>query len=466
MPKPSRSTRPRKRSSSPPKSVAPREVHPHAAGIDVGAEELFVALPPGRTENPVCTFGTFTADLQDLAAYLLKHGITSVAMESTSVFWIPVFQMLETHGLDVCLVNAQHAKNVPGRKTDVSDCQWLQYLHSVGLLNASFRPPDEICAIRTLMRHRADLVGQASTQVQLMQKSLTQMNVRLQVVLSDISGHSGLRIIQAILSGERDPATLSKLTAPRVQASRASIVKALQGDWRQEHLFTLRQARDSYEHTQNQIRACDAEITRLTKALETQCDPDSPLPPDPKRRPNGRRPSPLPPHEEGMRRELYRVLGTDVTQVDGLGVATVLTIVSEVGPNLAAFRSSGAFTNWLGLCPNPQISSGRVLKKGTRPVKCRAATAFRLAAQTLHHQDTMMGNYYRKMRARLGAPKAITAAAHKLARIYYHLVTTRQEYDVSVFAKDEERDRKRRVERLEREAAALGFTMKPIPEPA
>jgi transposase len=446
---------PRKTNPTPPL------LHPDAAGIDIGATHLFAALPPGRAEETVRVFETFTADLYELAAWLKEHRITTVAMESTGVYWLPVFQVLETCGIEVYLVNAHHAKNVPGRKSDVSDCQWLQYLHSVGLLRGSFRPPDEICALRTLMRHRSTLVGQAATHVQHMQKALTQMNLRLQHVLSDLSGQSGLAILDAMLAGERDPKRLATLRDPHVKASEETIAKALVGDWRAEHLFTLRQARESYRHCQTQIGECDAEIERLLAALRSHADltqtPSPPSKPHQSRRHKGE----IMLTQGDLRTELYRVLGTDVTQVPGLGTGHVANLVGELGADLSAFPSAGHFANWQGLCPNPQISGGRVLKRGTRDVKNRVATIFRMAAQSLHHDSSALGAYYRRMRSKLGAPKAITATAHKLARIYYHLVTTKQGYDESVFAKNEEREAKRRIERLKREATALGFVVCP-----
>jgi transposase len=456
-----RSRAARSRGARVPRKIDPtfRVVHPDAAGIDIGATELLAALPAQRSDEPIRVFETFTADLYALAAWLKEHRITTVAMESTGVYWIPVFQVLETCGIEVCLANAHHVKNVPGRKTDVSDCQWLQYLHEVGLLNASYRPPDEICAVRTLLRHRSTLVAEAATHIQHMQQALTQMNVRLQHVLSDLSGQSGLAIIDAILEGERDPAQLAKLRDPHVRASEETIQKALVGDWRAEHLFTLRQARASYRHCQSLIRECDAEIERHLAALRSRVDPNVSPPPAPK--PSQARPRRGDIHmeEADLRTELYRIVGTDLTQIPGLGTGHVTTLLTELGYDLSDFGTGGRFCMWLGLCPNPQISGGKVLKRGTRDVKNRAATVFRLAAQSLHRDDSALGRFYRRMRSKLGAPKAITATAHKLARIYYHLVTTKEAYDASIFAKQEEREVKRRVERLRKEAKALGFTV-------
>lgn len=434
----------------------PRVLHPHAAGADIGATEILAALPPGRADVTVRAFGTFTEDLYALAAWLKEHGITDVAMESTGVFWIPVFQILERCGLTVCLVNARHVKNVPGRKTDVSDCQWLQYLHSVGLLQASFRPPDEICAVRALLRHRANVVADGARYIQLMQKALTQMNLLVHHVFNDLSGVSGLAIVDALLAGERDPRVLAKLRQPGTKASVETVIQALTGDPRPEHLFTLRQARAAYRFTREQLQDCDGEIEQYLTALASQVDPtQTPLPPSPPGSgPQRKGQIKLPDHD--LRTELYRIFGTDLTQVPGLQVSNVCTLLSEVGPDLkTAFPTADQFVSWLGLCPNPQISGGQVLRRGTRQIKHRVATLFRLAAQTLHRSETALGAYYRRLRVKLDAPRAITGTAHKLARIVYHLITTRTEYDESVFARNEALHLQRRVARAERELAEL-----------
>jgi transposase len=436
-----------------------RLVHANAGGVDVGATELYAALPAERAETTVRRLSTFTEDLYELAAWFKEHGITSVAMESTGVFWIPVFQVLESCGLEVCLVNARHVKNVPGRKTDVQDCQWLQYLHSVGLLQASFRPSDEICAVRSLLRHRANLVAEGAKHIQHMQKSLNQMNLHLHHVLSDLSGLSGLNIVDALLAGERAPKVLARLREPGTKASEETMIKALTGDYRSEHLFTLKQARAAYRFCREQLEECDREIERLLRGLATAVDPEEAPPPPPatpKSKPRKGQIA-LPNHD--LRTELYRILGTDLTQVPGFQVSNVCALLAELGPDLKAFPDADHFVSWLGLCPNPQISGGKVLRRGTRHVKHRVATIFRIAAQTLHHNKSALGEFYRRQRSKLGAPKAITAAAHKLARLFYCLVTNRIEYDDSVFAKNEELHQQRRLKRLQREAAELGMAL-------
>lgn len=440
--------------------VTPRVVQPHAAGIDIGATELYVALPADRAEVTVRSFSTFTADLYELAAWLKQHRLTSVAMESTGVYWIPVFQILETCGLEVYLVNARHVKNVPGRKTDVSDCQWLQYLHSVGLLQASFRPPDAVCAVRALLRHRAGVVADGARQIQLMQKSLTQMNLHVHHVFDDLSGVSGLAIVDALLAGEREPRVLAKLRQPGTKASEATLIQALTGDPRPEHLFTLRQARAAYGFSREQLRACDREIEQYLAGLASQVDPDTNPPPPPRTPAHKARKAEIDLPEQDLRTELYRLLGTDLTQIPGLQTSSVCALLAELGADLkSAFPTDAHFASWQGLCPNPKISGGKILRHGTRQVKHRVATIFRLAAQSLHHSHTALGAFFRRLRAKLGSPKAITATAHKLARIYYHLATTRTAYDESVFARNEELHQQRRLARLRREATELGFDL-------
>lgn len=448
------------------RASTPRVLHPNAGGIDVGAETVYAALPPDRAAHPVRAFRTFTADLLELAAWLREHGVTTVAMESTGVFWIPVFQILETCGIEVYLVNARYVKNVPGRKTDVSDCQWLQYLHSVGLLQASFRPPDQCCAVRAIMRHRDNLVKEGAKHLQHMQKSLTQMNLQLHHVLSDLAGVSGLAIVDAILQGERDPAVLAQLRDPRTKAPEETLRQALIGDYRPEHLFTLRQARAAYQFVRRQLQECDQEVERGLAQLVTEVDPAVTPPPPPSASVRKARKGQVALPSTDLRTELYRIYGTDLTQTPALGSSTVCALLAELGTDLATpFGNADRFASWLALCPNPQVSGGRVLRKGTRDVKHRVATLFRVAAQSLHHSECALGQFYRRMRAKLGPAAAITATAHKLARIFFHLVTTKEAYDESSFAQQEELHAQRRLQRLKREAAALGYTLATHPEP-
>jgi transposase len=431
-------------------------MRPDAGGIDIGATEIFVAVPADRAAENVRSFPTFTQDLYALADWLEQCGVKTVAMESTGVYWIPLFQILEDRGLEVCLVNARHVKNVPGRRTDVCDCQWLQFLHSVGLLRASYRPEQEVCAIRSLLRHRESLVQMAATHVHHMQKALDQMNLQLHHVISDVTGQTGLAIVEAILAGERNPYVLAKLRNDRIKASEAVIAKSLVGDYRPEHLFTLGQSLVAYHHYGKLIDGCDREIRRCLEGFKPPHLPDA-------SEGGSQKSQSMTASPEGvLRSELNRVFGIDLTQIPGIRVGIAQTLFGEIGPDFTKFRSASAFASWMGLCPDNEISGGKVLWVGTRKVKCRAATALRMAAQSLHHSKSALGDFYRRMRAKLGAPKAITAAAHKLARIIFHLVTTGQEFNDSRFAADQLRYQKRQEAKLRAKAKALGFQLIPI----
>ena len=430
-------------------------MRPHAAGIDIGATEIFVAVPADRDAENVRSFPTFTQDLYALADWLKGCGIETVAMESTGVYWIPLFQILEDRGFEVCLVNARHVKNVPGRRTDVSDCQWLQFLHSVGLLRASYRPDQEVCAVRSLLRHRESLVQMGATHVNHMQKALDQMNLQLHHVISDITGLTGLAIVDAILSGERSPFVLAKLRHERIKASEELIAKSLVGDYRIEHLFTLRQSLAAYRSYQQLINECDREIRRSLDAFQPPQTPvGSDLQPESRKKTTSA--------DAGLRTELKRVFGVDLTKIPGIRTGIAQTLFGEIGPDFTKFRSASAFASWMGLCPDNDISGGKILWVGTRKVNCRAATALRMAAQSLHHSKSGLGDFYRRMRAKLGAPKAITAAAYKLARIIFHLITTRQEFDDTRFAADQLHHLKRQENKLRAKAHALGFQLTPL----
>lgn len=432
-------------------------IHPNAAGIDVGATEIYVAVSNDRDPDPVRHFETFTEDLHQAAQWLKQCSIDSVAMESTGVYWIPVFQILESYGFEVILVNARHVKNVPGRKTDVQDCQWLRYLHSVGLLRGSYRPAQEVCAVRSLLRHRDNLIKMSASHVQHMQKALTQMNVQIHHVISDITGVTGLAIIDAMLAGERDPKQLASLKDRRIKASKSTITKALEGDYRPERLFTLKQALQAYRHYRELIADCDQEIEGHLKGFESRINPDQSPSPRPSVHRKARR------NEPGfdLRSQLYRIIGTDLTQVDGINAITAHVFFSEVGPDVAKFPTVNHFCSWLGLCPNNKISGGRVLSSRTRPGAGRVAQTLRMAAYALHNSHSYLGEYLRRMKARHGAPKAITATAHKLARIIYLLVKTRKQFDETVFAEQEVLHRKRLERRIRNQAKMLGFQLVP-----
>jgi transposase len=443
-------------------------LEPNAGGIDIGAREIFVAVPPDRDESPVRVFDTFTEDLEAMACWLKKCGVTTVAMESTGVYWIPLYDILEAHGIRPCLTNARHMKNVPGRRTDWHECQWLQYLHSVGLLRAAFRPEAKVCAMRALIRHRGELVQMTVQHVQHMHKALTQMNLQIQHVISDITGITGLAILDAILAGERNPAVLAQLRDRRIKASVETIGKSLVGNWLPEHLFVLRQSRQLYASYQQQIADCDKEIEKQVGTFAPRVDPaEKPLPPDRKRNrnaPKKRKKLGMTDSAFDLRTEAYKLFGVDVTQVPGLE-ASVLPLFSEVGRDLAVrWRTADEFASWLSLCPDNDISGGRVLWKGLRPAQNRAGQIFRMAAYALHRSPTPLGHYLRRMKAKLGPKAATTATAHKIAVIFYTIVTKQVEYDESIWgARDAQRE-KRLEDKIRRQAKQLGYRLVPDEE--
>ena len=438
-------------------------IEPNAAGIDIAHREHWCAVPADRCEKPVRPFGTFTEDLEKMADWLQQCGIKTVAMESTGVYWIPAFQILERRGFDVRLVNARHVKNVSGRKSDVLDCQWIQRLHSYGLLNASFRPADQMCVLRSYLRYRDELVCARSVQCLHMQKALQQMNVQLHQVLSDVTGVSGLRIIQAILAGERNVRTLAGLADRRVRATQATIEKALRGDYRTEQLFVLQSAFDLHQTYERKIHLCDEQILAQMATLPSRVDlKDKPVP---SRKPG--RPGFLDKVAgTDLRVELYRCAGVDLTAIEGIGVLTAQVVISEIGLDMNRWRSEKHFSSWLGLCPDNRISGGKVLSSHTRHVLNPVADALRMAATTLQNSKTAMGAFYRRMRAKLGAASAITATAHKLARVIYRLLKHGELYVRQGMEEYENKYRQRLLHNLRKTAASLGFELaqkQPVP---
>jgi transposase len=433
-------------------------VHRNAAGIDIGSTFHVVAVPADRSSEPVRTFRSFTDDLQHLADWLQQVGITTVAMESTGVYWIPVFEILEARGLEVLLVNARQAKNVPGRKTDVNDAQWLQQLHSYGLLQASFRPRDEVVALRAYTRHRERLTQYAAAHIQHMQKALQQMNVQLHHVLSDITGQTGMAIIRATVAGERDPAVLARLRDPRCKASLETIRAALTGNYRPEHVFALQQALELYDVYQTKLAACDVQIQNVLSQLASACsEPDDPLP--------------LAKGKGGprvgleVRKALYTLVGVDLTQIAGLGTESVLQLIAECGHDMSRWPTAKHFTSWLTLAPGSKISGGKVLSSRTRRSTNRAATLFRLAAMSVGRTATALGAFYRRLAARTGKAKAITATARKIATLFYNLLRYGAAYNDPGQDFYEERYRQKVLRNLERKARDLGYDLVQSPAP-
>lgn len=433
-------------------------VHPNAAAIDLGAQAHYVCVPADRAPEPVRHFGCFVSELEAMAQWLVGCGITTVALEATGVYWVPVVQVLWRFGLEPVLVDPRRLKYVPGRKSDVLDCQWMQQLHAHGLLAGAFLPPSEVAAWRSYTRQRQSLVDQAADEIRRMQKAFEQMGVQLHKVLTDLTGATGMAIVKAILDGQRDPQALAALRYAGCKRSEEDFVKALSGDWRAEHLFSLKQAFEHYEFLQGQLRACDQRIEAHLKAL-TPAQPEAegtPLPASSKT--SKRKPRKNEPRFD-LRGELHRLLGVDLTQIDGLDALTVQAVLSECGLDLSAFQDVKHFCSWLGLCPGTRITGGKRKSGRSRPVAHRAATALRRAAQSLWHSDSALGAFFRRMKARLGPAAAITATAHKLARLLYFMLTRKQTYVDPGGEAYEQRHHDAAVKSLKRRAHTLGFQL-------
>ena len=425
-------------------------INEHAAGIDIGSESHFVAVPPDSCPDLVRQFGVFTKDLYAIADWLKECGVKSVAMESTGVYWVPLYEVLEERGFDVKLVDARKVKNVSGRKSDVMDCQWLQQLESYGLLQGAFRPADEIVILRGYMRQREMLVKSGSTHIQHMQKALQQMNLRLDNVVSDITGQTGMRILKGILKGERDVRKLASMRDPHCKATEEVIAASLVGNYRQEHLFSLKQAVELFEFYQQKIRECEEEIEAYLKRLPHKRDDE---PPPLEGRPKKSRVS------FNVRDEAFKLLGVDLFRIKGLNSETVLRLVSEVGVDLGRFPTEKHFSSWLSLSPEKKVSGGKVLSSKTKASSNRAAQAFRQAAVSAQASDSELGAYYRRMKARKGGAKAVTATAHKLARVYYRMVKEGEGYVEGGARAYEEKHRQRVVSNLKKSARGLGYEL-------
>ena len=430
-------------------------INPHVAGIDCGSAEHFVAVPPDRHSAPVQSFKTFTGDLLRLADWLAACRVTSVAMEATGIYWIPLYEILESRGFAVVLVNARHVKNVPGRKSDVLDCEWLRELHSVGLLRGSFRPVEGIVALRAYLRHRETLIQSAASHVQRMQKALVQMNVQLPLVVSDITGVTGLRILRDIVAGQRDPQTLAEHRDHRCRATAVEIVAALTGNYRPEHLFVLAQNLQLYDACQTQLAACDTAIESQVHTLTAAIAP--PAAPLPRVRVTGkpRRNEP----RFDIRPSLHLLTGVDLSQIDGLAPYSALKLVSEIGTDMCRWPSEKHFTSWLTLAPKNKVSGGRLLSSQTQPSANRAAAILRMAAMSLGRTQTALGAFYRRLAFRVGKAKAITATARKLAILVYRTLKGDLVYrDPGADAYDAHQ-RTRMLRRLRQRATTLGFDL-------
>ena len=435
-----------------------RQVNLNAAGIDIGAQEHFVCVPEGRSARQVRSFGTYTSDLERLADWLAECAVETVAMESTGVYWIAAFQILERRGFKVLLVNARHVKNVPGRKSDMIDCQWLQQLHTFGLLRGSFRPSDPVCVLRSYLRLRDELITARSQQIQHMQKALLQMNVQLPQVLSDVSGVSGMNILRAIAAGERDAQKLAAMVDKRVRSSLEQIAQALKGDYREEHLFALALALELYDTLEQKIQACEERIDRTIAKWQSKVDlAKNPMVYSLKRKGLRKESN----QARAQREQMYRVSGVDLSSIEGIGVVTAQILISEVGLDMSKWPSEKHFTSWLGLCPDNRISGGKVLSTRTRRVVNRATNALRMAATTLERSQSALGAYFRRMKARLGPASAITCAAHKLARLMYRLLKYGEQYVSIGLEIYEAKSKEYRLKGLEKAARRIGYALVP-----
>lgn len=431
--------------------------HPNAAGIDIGSASHFVAVPPDRDDQPVREFRSFTVDLTALADWLDACQVDTVAMESTGVYWIALFELLESRGFTVLLVNARHVKNVSGRKSDVLDCQWLQQLMTYGLLRGAFRPAQQVCVLRSLWRQREMLLRSQSRYVQHMQKALTQMNIQLANVIADVAGLTGQRILRAIVAGERDGHVLASMKDVRIRASEEQIAKSLQGNWRAEHLFALKQALQAFDFIGTQLAECDVQIQAQLHSLQVhEAEPSKG-----KKRSRSRNAPKF-----DLRAMLFRMCGVDLTRIDGIDITTALSVVSETGTDMSRFPSAGHFASWMGICPGTKITGGKVMTGKTKRVVNRAAQALRLAAAGLRTSQSALGAYYRRLCARMDKPKAVTATAHKLARLIYTMLTKGQEYTDQGQEYYEERYRQRVMHNLAQRAQKMGMKLVPTEQPA
>lgn len=433
-----------------------------AAGIDIGSRSHWVAVPEGCDEVCVREFKSFTADLNELALWLEKCGIETVAMESTGVYWIPLYELLESRGFEVKLVDARHVKNVSGRKTDILDCQWIQQLHTYGLLLGAFRPDEQVCMLRSYLRQRSMLIERAASHIQHMQKALSQMNLHLSNVISDITGDTGMKIIRAIISGERDPERLSTYRNRACKNPIEVIKKSLEGNYREDHIFSLTQATELYDIYQEKVAKCDNRIENklLEFSVKKEVDLEKLNERATKRKVGGRsKNAPF----FNLKLHLIRITGVDLTAIPGIESTSALKIISEIGSDLSRWKSSKQFASWLGLCPGNKVSGGKRLSGKSKRTANYAASTLRMAASTLHRSDSALGAFFRRLKSRLGAPKATTAAAHKLAVIIFNMLKNGVEYIESGQHYYEEQYRERSIKNLIMRAKTLGFSLVEAP---
>lgn len=436
-------------------------IYPNAAGLDIGSTEIMVAIPPDREGETVRGFGTYTPDLKELADWLAEKRVTHVAMESTGVYWIPIYELLVERGFETIVVNARHIKTPPGRKSDVKDCQWIQRLHSYGMLSGSFRPGADMCTLRAYLRHRDNMIEDRSKHILYMQKALTQMNIQLGQALCDLTGKTGLDILRAIVAGEHDPVVLVKLRKGHGKSTEADLIKALTGHYRKEHLFVLKQALVMFDTYSERLKECDQEIERLLEEIKPELPDDyPPLPPDPKPTSHSKN---APAYD--ARGSMYQLAGVDLTAIPGLNESLVQKVLAEVGLDMSRFPSVKNFCSWLGLAPHNAISGGRVLYSHTTRNDNRAGQAFRMAAQAVSRGRTAYSEFYRHVRARSGPREAIVATAHKIARTFYFMLKRRQPYRETDLETYRQAQRERDIRRLQVKAASFGYSLQPTAAP-
>ena len=430
----------------------------NAAGIDIGSRQHAVAVPPGRDPNPVRMFDTFTGDLNKIVLWLKECKIDTVAMESTGVYWIPLYELLEQNGIQAVLVNARHIKNVSGRKTDILDCQWIQQLHAYGLLSSAFRPDDQTVHLRGYLRQRQMLIQYTSPHILHMQKALTQMNLQLHHVIRDITGTTGMKIIRAIVAGERDPTILATHRDKRCTNSKEVIAKSLTGNYREEHLFSLKQAVALYDFYHEKIKECEQEIEKFLTSYENVVDQETTLL---FKQSQTKKADPKHAYPFDLRSLLYQKFKVDLTAIPGIDASAALTILSEIGTDMTRWKTAKHFASWLCLCPGNKVSGGMRLGGATRPSANRARRALELAAFGLHNSKSSLGAMLRRLKVRIGAPKATTAVAHKLARLIYFLIKEGKEYVEMGEDAYQKLHRGRVIKNLRRKAQELGFELSP-----
>ncbi|MDQ3007884.1 MAG: IS110 family transposase [Chloroflexota bacterium] len=435
------------------------KVNPNAAGVDIGAEEIVVCVAGDESTQIVKAFGNYTVDLQSIGKWLDEHQIATVAMESTGVYWIPLFEELERQGFECLLISSRSLRRVSGRKSDIQDAQWIQTLHNYGLLESSFRPQAELIALRTMLRHRGQLVEHRSPHIQHIQKALLQMNVQLSQALSDVMGDTGQAIIRAIVAGEREPQKLAALRDRKCKKSAEEIGKALTGTWREEHLFIVKQSLEMYDFYTKQIKVCDEEIDRMYALTRPEWESGEVKPLSKKKRNSHSKNAPQ--KKEETRQHLKRISGVDLSVVHGFGISLAQTVIMEVGTDMSKFPSEKHFCSWLGLAPKHEISGAKVLKNKTLKTKNRAGQAFRMAAQSVKQAECVFGALYRRLRSRLGPAQATVATAHAIARSVYRMLKYQVEYEALKVEEYEKKYEEQQIKYMKKKAAKLGFQLVP-----